>query len=105
MNKQITRGDSSIVPQNKRRKTSPGAAIKSSGQDIDAALEELNGIEDDLGFSARWAELQEQFPDHLQLWSARVSWLIRGKHFEDAVECISQREIHDFDEDALALKA
>lgn len=106
MNKQITRGETSIVPQRKRRKKSEGVAVKSSsGQNIDAAIEELGQVENDLAFSARWTELQALFPDHLLLWNSRVQWLIRGKHFDEAIECISQRDIDDFDEDALALKA
>ena len=72
---------------------------------MEASIQQLESIEDELAFGARWAELDAQYSGHVALWTARAQRLIRGKHFDDALEIICQREIDEFDEDTLATKA
>jgi len=108
MNKQISRGEASKIPQRKRRKLSEAAAAETlpgGDQEMEASIQQLESIEDELAFGARWAELDAQYSGHVALWTARAQRLIRGKHFDDALEIICQREIDEFDEDTLATKA
>jgi glycosyltransferase involved in cell wall biosynthesis len=106
MNRQITRGEASTIRQGRRRRSSV-AVVESVEESaaIDVAIEELDRIEDELGFAARYAELETIYPGHVSLWNARVHRLIRNRRFDDAVEFARQLEIDDFDEDKLAAKA
>ena len=73
--------------------------------DLGDDLGELERMEDDLGFGARWAELEALHPGHVSLWTIRAQRLIKRKQLDEAVEFIAERQFDDLDDDGLALKA
>src|SRR5689334_23435542 len=73
--------------------------------DLGDDLGQLEQIEDDLGFGARWAELDALHPGHVSLWTVRAQRLVRRKQFDEAIEFIAKRQVEDLDDDGLALKA
>src|SRR3954451_14550242 len=69
--------------------------------DLADALHELEKIDDQPAFEARWAVFDALYPGHTELWASRTQRLIRLKAFDEAVQFIGTKEFDSLDVDGL----
>lgn len=83
-------------------KFGPPPVLARTAAALEADIVELECVADEDGFDERLRALEEQFPGHVLLVSARVRRLIKRKAFDEAVAVV---DAHPFTDETLLSKA